>query len=425
MDKYRIGAIASVSENIVKMISQMIAIILISRVLGPTDLGTLMYCLSISTLFVFLTNFGLDILLVNLLKDNALKKRSYLLHTILIKLFFGVIATFIVNLLGFWLVDNSDLLVLLTLSLIHLFTPFLSLGTFFQSEGKSYFTAISLITGHLIGLALKAYIILKSGDLVLLALTYVLEIVASIILIFYFYKKFNTKKQEKERLLFSFSRIKNIVNRALPLVLSSALIMVYMKIDQIMLGSMINETEVGFYAAATRLSEAWYFLGITLISVYYPKILELGKSYGGDRFILEMTSFGRKIIFAALLLGLGTTLLSGWIINLLYGLAFEKSSLVLSISIWAVPFVFINAIITRVLIRNKMEKSVFLRSLSGVIVNIALNFILIPKYGAVGAAISTVISLFISSYFINFVLRDPSGDIRKVNFGLVALSYKQ
>ena len=61
-----------------------------------------------------------------------------------------------------------------------------------------------------------------------------------------------------------------------------------MKVDQILLGYLAGESEVAFYVAGTRLSEAWYFLGLTILAVYYPKCVAFKTSNSFDSFCSGM-----------------------------------------------------------------------------------------------------------------------------------------
>ncbi|MEY8213903.1 MAG: polysaccharide biosynthesis C-terminal domain-containing protein, partial [Colwellia sp.] len=168
--------------------------------------------------------------------------------------------------------------------------------------------------------------------------------------------------------------------------------LLYMKIDQIMLGSMVNQTEVGIYVAATRLSEAWYFVGLTLIGVYFPKMLSIKKTQGQELYLKAIVKDGRWIMWGALTLALTTSFIAGPLIGFLYGDSYAASANVLVVSIWAVPFVYLGAVASKMFVAESKQTLVFWRSCWGLLINVLFNLWLIPLYGALGAAIATLVS---------------------------------
>ncbi len=70
---------------------------------------------------------------------------------------------------------------------------------------------------------------------------------------------------------------KKIVKDSWPLMFASLMIVVYMKIDQIMLKNMLDATQVGIYAVAVRLSEVWYFIPVLITQSIFPAVINAKK----------------------------------------------------------------------------------------------------------------------------------------------------
>jgi len=175
-------------------------------------------------------------------------------------------------------------------------------------------------------------------------------------------------------------------------------ISIYMKIDQVMIKEMLGTEQVGYYAAAVRLSEAWYFVPMAITSSVFPAIIN-AKKQSEELYYKRLQRLYDLMVWLAVAIALPTTFLAPWVIKILYGGAFFPAAGVLSIHIWAGVFVFLGVASGRWFLCENMQKEAFYRTFLGAICNIVLNIIMIPKYGIIGAAVSTLISQSIAAYF--------------------------
>ncbi len=408
MKKFHRGAVAMLSEKLIKMVSHLVMLILLARFLGTEELGQLMYCLALASIFIFLNGLGLDTLLTKQFIDRPSKKHSYLQHALIARLIAGVICIILINIVAIWLVDESYRLLLFIISLYHLLMPFTVFDWYLQAEGKGELSAIALIFGHITGFIFRLICLYLGGDILWLGFAYFLEALVLAGSLFLIVRRQNSRFSGP----ISPERIKNMVTTASPLIVSGAVVLLYMKVDQLMLGYMINESEVAVYVAATRLSEAWYFVGLTLIGVYFPLLLQILNEKGIASYRLTIINMGSWLIWGAISLAMATVFLADWLIYVLYGTDFHLSADVLIVTIWAVPFVYLGAISTKMFVTMNKQKIVLYRSVSGLIVNLALNILLIPYYGALGAALATLVAQIFASYIVNAFV-DKNGDIFK------------
>jgi len=154
-----------------------------------------------------------------------------------------------------------------------------------------------------------------------------------------------------------------------------------------------------------RISESWYFLsGIVVVSVL-PAIIN-AKKIDQKLYYDRLQKLYDFSVWIAILVAVCISFSSEYIINILYGKEYYKSSSVLIIHVWTGVFIFIGLVFSRyLLIENQTQKSLYRTSL-GVIFNIILNLILIPIYGIDGAAIATLLSQFIVNYLYDFFDKD-------------------
>ena len=161
---------------------------------------------------------------------------------------------------------------------------------------------------------------------------------------------------------------------------------------------MVGDRAVGIYTAATRISEAWYFIPGAILSSVTPSIYQ-ARERSQTEYYQYVGRLLRLMNRIALAVAIPVTVLAPAIIHLCYGEAYLQSSSVLIIHIWAAIFVFMGLVTLPCFIIEGLTKLTLQRTVWGAIINVILNFILIPHYTAVGAAIATVISQAFASYF--------------------------
>jgi len=390
------------------------------RYLGPERYGILSYALAFTALFGVLSKLGLEAILVRELVDNKIKKEKLLGTAFLIKLT-GAILAIIFSVLSIFLIRNGDMLVVsiaLIISLGFIFRSFDIIDYWFQSkvEAKAvaYSRSIAIISSGL----LKIGLILFGAPLLLFAIVILVEsIIFSLGLICSYWKN----KQKIRIWKFDWIVAKKIFQDSWPVTLSSLSIIIYMKIDQVMIGSMLDDQLLGNYSAAVALSEIWMFIPAIIVSSVFPAIIYARKN-GRENYHQRLQSLYDVLLWLPIAIAIPISIFSSQIIILLFGDSYQFSANVLSIYIWSGIFVFLNYAIGRYLIAENMTKIIFTRSLMGAIVNIGLNLFLIPIYGIVGAAIATVFSYGCATLFsvlprksrINFVLIMKSFNISRI-----------
>jgi O-antigen/teichoic acid export membrane protein len=205
------------------------------------------------------------------------------------------------------------------------------------------------------------------------------------------------------RLKFRLGRAQELLRDSWPLILAGLAVAVYMKIDMVMLGMMLDDHAVGIYGAATRLSEPWYFIPMIIVASVFPAILEAKK----QNEVLYYSRLQRLYDLMVILSVAGAvvmTFVSGPLVNLLFGAAYAQSGQVLAVHIWASVFVFLGVASGKWFIAENRQILTLYRTVAGAIVNIALNYVLIPIYGPLGAAWATVVSYSVSAFLSDIFL---------------------
>jgi PST family polysaccharide transporter len=195
-----------------------------------------------------------------------------------------------------------------------------------------------------------------------------------------------------------------LLSKSWPLIISSAAAILYLKIDQFMLGQMLGMASVGTYAVAARLSEVWYFIPAAVAAAIFPRLVEL-KSSDPAQYERRIKDSLRYVLWLSLAIALPVSFAAPFIIVALYGDPFREAGLILAIHVWACPAVFMGMIIEKWFVTEDLLKFLIWRQLGAATLNIALNLLLIPLYGGVGAAVATVIAYSFAYYLSCFTSR--------------------
>ncbi|MDD2400427.1 MAG: flippase, partial [Sulfurovum sp.] len=269
----------------------------------------------------------------------------------------------------------------------------------FESHIQAKYSAIIDAIVILTISSIKAILIVLEAPLIAFAWVVFFEsIILAIGLIAIYLKRKNKISTWKV----SFDKAKHLLKEAYPLILSGAVFILFTRIDQVMLGSMIGDESVGIYAAAVKISEGWMFIPALIATSLFPAMLNARKN--NYPLYLQRTQHLLNImVLLGVSVGLVIIFIASPFVNLIFGESYSESSLVLIIHIWGMVFNAVSIISFRYFLAEGLQIYSFYRAFAGLILNILLNYFLIPAYGAVGAAVSTVISQAVAAYLLNSI----------------------
>ncbi|HOW36315.1 MAG TPA: flippase [Candidatus Omnitrophota bacterium] len=373
----------------------------IARYLGPSQFGLLSYATAFAALFGSLIGLGLNSIIVRDIIRNPSKTNEILGSAFILRLIAGIIAL-AAAVATICFVRKGDALTQLLVSLIaagFIFQAFSVIDFYFQSQVQSRYSVYAQNAGFIILGIAKILLILYRAPLIAFAIAGTAEIACTsfFLIIAYRYNRLSIKAWRMK-----IAVAKELLRNSWPLIFSTVAIIVYMRIDQIMIGQMLGDAPVGIYSAAVRISEAWYFMPMAIAGSVFPIILQIKQSNEG----LYYQKL-QNLLDALTLLGIGVavfvTLTSSTLVTLLYGTAYAQSSSILTLHIWGGVFVCLGVAGNSWFIAENLQIYTCFITLAGGIANIALNLVLIPKFGIQGAALATVISQILASYLLNIV----------------------
>lgn len=391
------------AEQILRIVSGIFVGIYIARHLGPEQFGILSYVLAISAIAMAISRLGMDAVLVRELVSNPQKKEEYLGTAFWLMSGAGVVCYLIIG-LTIWASSETDEIkkYALIVATSTAFTSFLSIDYHFQAQLKAKISTICKVLALAAVSIIKITLIYIDASLIWFVIASVLDhILLAIFLIIAMCQSHDLrfiKKYNKDSVL-------PMLKSAWPIVLSAIAGMILVRIDQVMIRYILDLHQVGIYAAAVKVFEAWIILPYILTVSLLPAIVRLRQG-DIDNYHAKMVLFFRLIIWLSLGAAIAATLFSESLMVIAFGESYRESSSVVTIVMWATVFVAMGSLSARYFNVEHMEKKLLVRSIVAAILNIGMNFILIPLYGIEGAAISTLACFFVINYAMDWLDKD-------------------
>jgi PST family polysaccharide transporter len=372
-----------------------------ARYLGPTQLGMLGYCIALVTLLGFLPALGLDAVVKRDLLQCPETTGQLLGSTLVLRLVAGGLGYSVVALaaLSGWVVQEEESRLLLILGLL-LFQPLvMAPDLWLQAHLRASWSVTAQLIALLVSSATRVWLIISGGTLVGFATVVVLEMGLSAAGVWLAVRHLGL------RLTMSAAHratIYSLLRESWPLMFSSLAIIIYMKIDEIMLRHLAGPETVGIYAAAAKLSEVWYFLPMLFASSILPALLR-ARSEGPVAYQRRLQQYYDLSAVTAYMLSIPIALSAPRLVRLAYGEAFAASGPILEVHIWASVFVFLGVARGQWLVNEKFQGFYLGTTVMGAVANILLNLIMIPRWGGLGAAYATLgsyaLAVWLASFF--------------------------
>ena len=386
-----------VGDVIFRIISLFI-IIYLARYLGTVGFGKYSFVFAYLSFFLVITDFGLHTILVREMSRDESVAPKLIGNAYFIKLVltvFAVVLSMIVISLMSYPPDTTSYVYVAAFTLFFMsFSNFYA--TIFQAYLRMKYNTFAKLTFKVLSAILIFWIIFSGGTLMQVLIVLVFSEMIKTLINYSFSKKF-----VKPRFSIDLGLWKYLLKEALPIAIYSSIGMIHFRIDVIMLSMMQGDAPVGIYSAAYTLSEPLSFIPAALMISLFP-IMSASFKSSKER-LIRICRLGIKYILIIMLpIGIGISLLADKIIFLIYGAEFANSATALQIVIWALVFIWTNAIFVDLLVSMGKQKLNTVSMALCAVINVILNFILIPTLSYNGAAIATVVTsaiFFIASFY--------------------------
>lgn len=383
------------AEKVFSMMLTFFVGIYLVRYLGAENFGKLSYSVSFVGLFAAIAKLGLDGIVVRNLVQEEKSTQEILGTAFMLKLASSLVTCILIG-SAIWAASDDSVIhsmtVIIAFSLV--LDSFDVIDYWFESKVRSKPIAIVRSMQLMVSSIVKLLLITLGLPLITFAW---LMLVSSILKATGMIWAYFHNRQSIFRWKIGGKRAKEMLQDSWPLILSGVMIAIYMKIDQVMLGNMAGNQEVGNYAAAVKFSGIWYFVPAAICSSVFPAIIR-AKQRGSREYYSKLQQLYDLMAWISLLVVIPVTLTSDTLITTLLGEEYIKAADILTLHIWAGPFVFLGVARSKWLVAENLAQFNFATTSLGAITNIVLNIWLIPSLGGQGAAIATVISYAVATH---------------------------
>jgi O-antigen/teichoic acid export membrane protein len=353
--------------------------VFLARYLGPGQYGVYNFVLSVVALFSFIVVLGLDGVVVRELVKDPERKRD-ILGTAFILKFAGALIAICLIIPAILLIeeDNHVRYLILVASVAGLFQPFLVIDYYFQSKVSSKHVVICTLSQVLLSTAVKFVFISLEYPLDYFVYLYVGDAAFLAVFLSIVYRG---KVESLCRFNFSYNMAKYLLSNSWPLMLASSAIVLYMKLDQVMIKSMLGSEALGFYSVAVRISEVWYFIPMAICTSLYPALVS---SYSDkNEYISRLQQLYGFLILLATILVIVVLPSAKYIVPLLFGEEYLPA---------------VSPLVVHIFALESLQIVTLWVTTFGLVMNILLNVVFIPVYGITGAAVATLFSRLVGSW---------------------------
>lgn len=377
-------------DNILRMGVGLVVSVWVTRYLGPEQFGLLSFATAFVFVFSSAASLGLDWIVVrNIVRDPSCRDET-LGSAFVLKLIGGV-ATFGLALAIIAVLRPADHLTRLLVAIIALggiFQAFGTIGFWFQSQVQSKYAVYAKSVPLLLVSVAKVALILLNAPLVAFAWAALAEIILGSLglVAAYRFTGLHLTAWRPTRAM-----AKTLLRDSWPLLLTDIVMLAYLRIDQVMLGEMAGNREVGIYSVAVLLAEVWFFIPTAVTSSVFPSVVE-ARELDAELFQDRLQKYYNLMAFLGYAVAIPVTLVAGWAVKILYGTAYSAAGPMLMGLIWAGLFMNLSIARSSYLTTMNWTRLHFITDFMGLAANVALNLVLIPRFGGMGAVIASLVA---------------------------------
>ena len=375
-----------IGGRIAQMILSLVVSVLTARYLGPSNYGLINYGATYVAFFTSLCLLGLNSILLKDIIENPDEQGVALGTSIVLRLIASIASVVLVFIIVFFIdYDSKTTIIVVTLcSLSLLFQSFDVFNYWFQSRYESKISSIATLIAYVITAVYRLIMLYQGMSVEWFAVATVVDHFCIAIIMYYCYKK-----RKGPHLTFSLEKAKALLSNSYHYILSSMMVAIYSQTDKMMLKHIMNEENVGFYSLATSLNSMWVFILVAIIDSMFPTIMKL---YNTDKegYLKKNRQLYCIVIYASFSVAVFFVIFGQKIIQIMYGNEYLPATAPLNVVAWYTAFAYLGSARNAWMVCEKKQKYLKYLYSSAAIMNVLLNLLLIPQYGATGAAVASL-----------------------------------
>lgn len=387
--------------KIVNILSGLFVGILVARYLGPENFGVMNYVISYVTLFTVLSNFGMENIEIREMAKHEDQINEIMGTAFVLRLFFGALAILLVwTTLQQFQSDSFVFWMVMVYSISLVLSSFNVIRNYFTSIVLNEYVVKTEIARTLLGAAVKLVLLWLKAPLeyFIVAITMDFALVASGYII-----SFRARRGKLRQWKVSKQRAGYLIRESFPFLLSGTVIVLYQKIDQVLINHLLDAGKLGQFSVASKLLEVGLFLPAIVCQTVTP-ILVRKRRDNLPAYLLLRQQFVDLLVWGSLILSLSMSLSASIFITMLFSSSYQAAIPVLQIMAWKILLVAAWSATGQIIVIEGIQKWAVFRNLIGCVCCVGFNLWLIPIYGINGSAIATLITMFCSGFLAHFII---------------------
>ena len=401
--------------KVFQMLLTLIVGMLTARYLGPSNYGIIGETASYVSFFYVICQLGFNSTAVKEIMDDKEKEGQVVGTAIFFRLCTSLISTVAITCLLYVLKEGDKVIVWVAFlqSLSLLFQSFEMIHYWYQSRLETKVSVKIQSCAYILMAAYKVILLATGKSVEWFAFSTALETAVVAIALLFVYGRGDGKK-----LSVSLTVGKEMLKRSYHFILSGLMVTIYSEMDKIMLGEMMSEEAVGFYTAATKVSTMWGFVLTALINSSRPVIIS-ARSKSEELYVKQNKRLYAAVIWIGIAAGAAVSFLGKWIIYFMYGQEYLPATSSLQISAWYTMFAMLGSARGIWIVCENKAKYVKYYLGIGAVMNVVLNYLLIPSFGAGGAAAATLLTQIFTSVLAPAIFKETRVYTKYVGEALV------
>lgn len=406
MEKNKKRVIANMSwlmgGKIVNMILSFFVSLATARYLGPSNFGSINYVAAYVSFFSSIASLGLSVIVIKEVSSGEEDDNKVIWTGILMRFLTAVASTIAV--VAFFAIAkrNDPLLVPIAAleSIAILASAFDTFMYWFQGKLLGKYVSIAGVIAYLAMSLYRLYLLANGADILWFAFATSVDTLVLALVLFIFYVKENGFRPG-----ISLPLGRKLLKQSYHYLISGLIAILYSKIDQIMLGDMLDKASVGLYSAALTIASLWGMIPSAFIQSVSPILYKNAQTDRG-MFLKRLKQSYAGIWFLNVCWSLAISLFSYWVVLLLYGAEYMGTRKALIIVVWYSGISSLGSLTQVYLATENKNKYINYFALAGLVTDVVLNALLIPHFGITGAAVATLATYCVIHIVMPLVIKD-------------------
>lgn len=377
-----------IGGKIFQMFLSLVVGILTARHLGPSNYGLINYAAAYTAFFTVLCTLGINSVIVKEFVDNPGKEGKILGTTLGLQFLSSLLSVITIFCISLFLDKNEPTTQLVVIlysfgSIFHIFDVF---NYWFQSKLESKKTTLASLIAYIVTAVYKIILLSCNASVIGFAVANSIDYLCIAVFLLLTYIK-----DKSGRFTFSWSYGKTLLKKSYHYILPNLMVAIYAQTDKIMLRHIAGPAETGFYATASTLCMTWCFVLAAIIDSLKPPIMQLHKKDPKEFNRLNRIQYA-IVFYVSVFVSIIFVFLGEFVIKILYGSAYIPAAAPLKIITWYTAFSYLGVARNTWIVCEEKQKYLKHLYIFAAIINVLLNLLLIPFWGAVGAALTSLIS---------------------------------